>query len=80
MTVRWSNVAVLALLIVAMVFLVTNTEVIREAFSSINNIGNSYATQEEQFRGVFIFALIGLVIVAVTKIIVESNRNDGNDD
>lgn len=79
MSIRWANVAMFALLIFGTAFFVNNHDDIHETFSSINDIGSSYASQEEQFRGVFVFALIGLVVVAVVKIIVEKNRNDGDD-
>ena len=80
MTIRWANVVVLALLIFAAVFFVNNRGELRETFSMMNHIGNYQSTPNEQFTGLWIFALIGLVIVAVVKIIVERNRDDGSDD
>ena len=80
MTVRWANVVLLALLIFGTVLLVSNQKEVREMFSMMNHIGNYQSTPSEQFAGVWVFAVIGLVIVAVVKILVERNRDDGSND
>lgn len=79
-TVRWENIVLLALLIFVTVLLLSNLKEVKELFSMMNHIGNYQSTPNEQFSGVWVFAVIGLVIVAIVKLIVERNRDDGSDD
>ncbi len=74
MTVKWSNVVVLGLLVFAAAILVQSHEAISVYLATIQEIGNG--SGDIEVMGLLAFGTVLLLIVSVVKIIVESNRKD----
>jgi hypothetical protein len=74
MTVNWSNVVALGLLVFAAAILVQSHEAISAYLATIQEIGNG--SGDIEVMGLLAFGTVLLLIVSVVKIIVESNRKD----
>ncbi len=75
MTVKWHNVAALALIVAGLVVLIKTPRAMAAFLGIMRHAGPGH-TPDEQFMGLLAFGLILLVITAVTKIIVEANRKE----
>lgn len=72
MSVKWSNVIVLALAVLSTVVLVRGHEAIGAFFETIQSIGSGAPDQE--LMGFLAYGFILVLVVAVTKILVEANK------
>ena len=75
MEIRWANVVAFVFLITALVIFVMNADAIASFLATIKDIGPNHSP-EQQLRGLLAFGLIGVIIVAVVRIVVANNRND----
>lgn len=75
MSVKWSNVAVLALVVAAFMVFAHAPDAIGMFLGSMRRAGPGHAP-DDQFIGLLAFGLIALVITAVTKIVIEANRKE----
>ncbi len=74
MTIRWSNVVAIVLLIAAIVIFVRNPDAIGAFFRSMQAVGRS-STPEESIRGLLSVGFIGVLIVAVVRIVTHNHRS-----
>lgn len=75
MEIRWANIFALILLIVSAVLFFKNGEEIVGFVMSMRNIGPGH-TPEEQTIGLIALGLIGVIIVAVVKILTQNNQRN----
>ena len=73
MEIRWNNLIALAMVIAAIVLVVKNPVEIGSFLGSMKAIGPGH-TMEEKAMGLVAFGLIGVLIVAVVRIVVRNNE------
>ncbi len=72
MTVRWSNVVAMGLLIAAIVIFVRNPDAIGGFLRSMQSVGRT-GDPEESIRGLLAAGFVGVLIVAVVRIVTHNN-------
>lgn len=78
MKIRWTNLIALALVIVAIVLVSRSGRELSAVIDTMDHIGPSYSHQE-QTRGLLVLGLIGVIIVAVVRIVVSGQNARGQD-
>ena len=73
MEIRWNNIIALLLLIFAFVILMRGWDEIGQFFSGMGDLGPRHS-QEEQIMGLIAFGLVGVLIVAVVKILTQGKE------
>ena len=73
MEIRWHNITALLLLIFAFVILMRGWDEIGQFLSGMGDLGPQH-TQEEQVMGLVAFGLVGVLIVAVVKILTQGKE------
>jgi hypothetical protein len=75
MEVKWSNVALFALVIVALIVGIQMREQISAFFGCMGSIGPAYTTQDKMW-GLMAFGLIAVLILGILKILAERDHRD----
>ncbi len=75
MSIKWSNVVVFGLLILAVVLTVYHHRAVHAAITSIGKFGPGY-TREESVLGLCVLGIILVSLVAVVRLVVSDNRRD----
>ncbi len=74
MQVKWANVVAVGFLVAALVILVRTPHEMGAFLSAMKDIHGG--TPEEKTIGLLALSIVGLLIVAVIKIIIEGDRRD----
>lgn len=75
MSIKWPNVVVFGLLILAAVLTVYHHRAVHAAITSIGRIGPGY-TQEESVLGLCVLGIILVSLVAIVRLVVSENRRN----
>lgn len=77
MEIRWANIFALILLVIAGVLLIKNANEISGFLMAMKDIGPGHTTEEKTI-GLVAFALVGVLIIAMVKILAQ-HSSDGKD-
>ncbi len=75
MNIKWNNIFATGLGVAALIFALHHKQDCGAALDSINQMGPSNPP-DERFAGFMVLGLIGVVIVAIVKILTHSRPND----
>ncbi len=75
MEIKWTNIICLALVIFAIILMVKTPHQIGAFLSTMKDIGPEHS-HEEKTVGLLAFGLLMVIIVALAKIVIESNRRN----
>ncbi|MCG3148171.1 MAG: hypothetical protein PCFJNLEI_01614 [Verrucomicrobiae bacterium] len=73
MQIQWRNIIALILVIIVLVLLASNGPQIAGALTGLKQIGPGHTTDEKTI-GLFVLGLIGLVLVAIVKILTTQGK------
>jgi len=74
MTIKWTNIIALALLLMALVVIFKAPSEIGAFLGTVRYIGSGQPHNE--MMGLLVFGLVLVLIVAVAKIVIDSNRKN----
>ena len=73
--IKWKNIVAVLLTIVVIVLLARNPSLFEDTAATLRGIGPGHST-DEQVMGLITLGLIGLLIVAIVRILARGERDD----
>ena len=75
MVIRWKNIIALLLSIVVIVLLICNPTLLDVAVVNLRGLGPGHSA-EDRVMGLLTLGLIGVMIVAIVRIVISGERGD----